>query len=269
MVGTLTVTADQHPARVAFGVSPAPRAGQPVTFTYTGDADPDGALGRWQWDLDGDGSLRDHDAGWVGHQDLREPDDADHPHARHRRQRRAVRHRRAGRDDRGCGAGLRQLGDHGHRGPAGDPGPRCTGLRASASTARSAATATATLRAGGKTIARGSAKAGGTTTIRLRAYSPPPAAARLHRGGTSCAQRCRSPARRQWQRPKAHAQGDGAAPVGIPYDPWGGARRKKHHRGEGVSGGRDAGRFRGRAFRHSFRASFVTPLRAPRGGGPS
>ena len=56
MVGTLTV-ADQHPARVSFGVSPAPRAGQPVTFTYTGAADPDGTLTSWQWDLDGDGSF--------------------------------------------------------------------------------------------------------------------------------------------------------------------------------------------------------------------
>ena len=44
MVGSLTVIADQHPASVSFGVSPSPRAGQPVTFTYTGDADPDGTL---------------------------------------------------------------------------------------------------------------------------------------------------------------------------------------------------------------------------------
>src|SRR3954470_6638050 len=42
MVGQLTVVADQHPAAVSFGVSPSPRAGQPVTFTYTGSADPDG-----------------------------------------------------------------------------------------------------------------------------------------------------------------------------------------------------------------------------------
>ncbi len=57
MVGQITVVADQHPATVSFAVSPAPRAGQPVTFTYTGSADPDGALTSWQWDLDGDGSF--------------------------------------------------------------------------------------------------------------------------------------------------------------------------------------------------------------------
>jgi hypothetical protein len=55
MVGSVTVVADQHPASVSFGVSPSPRAGQPVTFTYTGSADPDGALTSWKWDLDGDG----------------------------------------------------------------------------------------------------------------------------------------------------------------------------------------------------------------------
>ena len=39
-------------------VSPAPSAGQPVTFTYTGsEADPDGSLTSWQWDLDGDGTF--------------------------------------------------------------------------------------------------------------------------------------------------------------------------------------------------------------------
>ena len=58
MVGTLTVVQDQHPAYVSFAVSPAqPVVGQPVTFTYTGSADPDGSLVRWEWDLDGDGSF--------------------------------------------------------------------------------------------------------------------------------------------------------------------------------------------------------------------
>lgn len=56
MVGTVTVVQDQHPAYVSFSASPTqPQAGQPVTFTYTGSADPDGSLGRWEWDLDGDG----------------------------------------------------------------------------------------------------------------------------------------------------------------------------------------------------------------------
>jgi plastocyanin len=58
MVGVVRVVADQHPARVAFSITPAtPAAGQPVTFTYTGDPDPDGTLQRWDWDLDGDGAF--------------------------------------------------------------------------------------------------------------------------------------------------------------------------------------------------------------------
>jgi YD repeat-containing protein len=64
MVGVVRVVADQHPARVAFAVSPTPpTAGQPVTFTYTGDQDPDGALTRWDWDLDGNGSFETSTAG--------------------------------------------------------------------------------------------------------------------------------------------------------------------------------------------------------------
>jgi plastocyanin len=57
MVGELTVVADQHPASLSFSVSPSPTVGQPVTFTYTGSADPDGTLTAWKWDLDGDGSF--------------------------------------------------------------------------------------------------------------------------------------------------------------------------------------------------------------------
>ena len=57
MVGQLTVVADQHPASVSFGVSPAPQSGQPVTFIYTGSPDPDGTLTSWKWDLDGDGAF--------------------------------------------------------------------------------------------------------------------------------------------------------------------------------------------------------------------
>ena len=123
--------------------------------------------------------VRDHDAGRVGHQDLREPDDADRPHARHRRQRRAVRHRRAGRDDRGCGG--RGSGGSGERGDTAAPRAtlvKLTGLKLRFHSSERA-TATATLRAGGKTIARGSAKAG-TTTIRLRLTAA--GRARLHRG---------------------------------------------------------------------------------------
>jgi plastocyanin len=58
MVGVVRVVADQHPARVAFSADPTPAVvGQPITFTYTGDPDPDGSLQRWDWDLDGDGSF--------------------------------------------------------------------------------------------------------------------------------------------------------------------------------------------------------------------
>jgi plastocyanin len=58
MKGVIRVAGDLHPAYVSFSVSPAaPIAGQPVTFTYTGDPDPDGALVRWEWDLDGDGTF--------------------------------------------------------------------------------------------------------------------------------------------------------------------------------------------------------------------
>jgi PKD repeat protein len=57
MTGTLNVIADQHPASVSFAVSASPTAGQPVSFTYTGTADPDGTLTAWKWDLDGDGAF--------------------------------------------------------------------------------------------------------------------------------------------------------------------------------------------------------------------
>ena len=53
MVGVVRVVANQHPATVSFAVSASPRAGQPVTFTYTGSPDPDGTLTAWKWDLDG------------------------------------------------------------------------------------------------------------------------------------------------------------------------------------------------------------------------
>ena len=71
MRGSITVV-DQHPASVSFGVSPSPRAGQPVTFTYTGSADPDGTLTSWKWDLDGDGAVRDDHAHGRRDHDLRD-----------------------------------------------------------------------------------------------------------------------------------------------------------------------------------------------------
>jgi plastocyanin len=58
MKGVITVAGDLHPARVSFSAAPTTATvGQPVTFAYTGDPDPDGTLVRWEWDLDGDGSF--------------------------------------------------------------------------------------------------------------------------------------------------------------------------------------------------------------------
>ncbi len=177
MVGTLTVTADQHPARVSFGVSPAPRAGQPVTFTYTGDADPDGTLTSWQWDLDGDGSFETTTPAGSATKTYASPttltirmraiDDSGEPSATAEQ---AVTIEAAGPGSGGSGT-------------TDTAAPRATLVKLSGLKLRfhssERATATATLRAGGKTIARGSAKAG-TTTIRLRLTAA--GRARLHRG---------------------------------------------------------------------------------------
>jgi plastocyanin len=58
MKGVIRVAGNLHPARVSFSASPTTATvGQPVTFAYTGDPDPDGTLVRWEWDLDGDGSF--------------------------------------------------------------------------------------------------------------------------------------------------------------------------------------------------------------------
>jgi len=176
MVGTLTVVADQHPANVSFTVSPTPRAGQPVTFTYTGDADPDGTLTSWQWDLDGDGSFETTTPAGSATTTYASPatltvrmraiDDSGEPSATAEQ---AVTIAAAGS---GPGGGDRTS-------------PRATlvKLRGLKLTFRSSerASASATLRARGKTIARGSAKAkSGAITIRMRLT----AAGRsiLHRG---------------------------------------------------------------------------------------
>ena len=166
MRGTVRVPGDQHPARVSFAASPAaPQPGEPVTFTYTGDPDPDGTLVRWQWDLDGDGSL----------ETATTTPSATHTYA-----------------SAGAVTVRVQAVDDGHEGSAvaeqvltvalpaaGAPAaatsdttaPRATlvkltGLKLRFHTSERA-TATATLRAGAKTIARGTARAG-ATTIRLR-----------------------------------------------------------------------------------------------------
>jgi plastocyanin len=170
MVGTLTVVADQHPANVSFTVSATPRAGQPVTFTYTGDADPDGTLTSWQWDLDGDGSFETTTPAGSATKTYASPttltvrlraiDDSGEPSAT------AEQAVTIAAEGSGPGAG--------GSGSKDTTAPRASlvklkGLKLSFRSSEKAS-ATATLRARGKTIARGSAKAG-ATTIRLRLTS--------------------------------------------------------------------------------------------------
>ncbi len=165
---------DQHPAVVSFSVNPAaPRAGQPVTFTYTGSADPDGSLVSWQWDLDGDGSFETSTpdgavtktfagAGTVTVR-MRAIDDSGEASDVAAQ---AITIAAAGG---GSGSGA--------SGSADTTAPRATlvKLRGLKLTFRSSerASATATLRARGKTIARGRAKAkNGAIAIRLRLTKP-------------------------------------------------------------------------------------------------
>jgi plastocyanin len=57
MVGRVKVGNDLH-ASPEFTFAPAaPKAGEAVTFTYAGTADPDGTIAQYQWDLDGNGSF--------------------------------------------------------------------------------------------------------------------------------------------------------------------------------------------------------------------
>jgi plastocyanin len=171
MVGSLTVVADQHPATVAFSVSPAaPSVGQPVTFTYTGSADPDGSLVSWQWDLDGDGAFETSTPGGM----------VSNTYAKAG----TVTVRMRAIDDSGeasdvaaqpvtIAAASSGGGGPGSGASSGDTiAPRATliKLRGLKLTFRSSerASATATLRARGKTIARGAAKArNGAIAIRL------------------------------------------------------------------------------------------------------
>jgi PKD repeat protein len=172
MAGSVTVTLDQH-ATVSFGVSPSPRAGQPVTFTYTGSADPDGTLTAWKWDLDGDGSFETTTATGA----------ATTTYATAR----TVTVRMIAVDDSGeDSATAEQLVTIAAGGSAGSGGsgsgnsgstdttaPRATliklrGLKLSFR-ASEKASATATLRARGRTIAKGSAKAkSGAISIRFK-----------------------------------------------------------------------------------------------------
>jgi plastocyanin len=164
---------DQHPAVVSFSVNPAaPRVGQPVSFTYTGSADPDGSLVSWQWDLDGDGSFETSTPAGTVTKTYASPS--------------TVTVRMRAIDDSGeasdvaaqaitiaaAGSGSGGSGS-GASGGADTTAPRATlvKLRGLKLTFRSSerASATAMLRARGKTIARGSAKAkNGAIAIRLR-----------------------------------------------------------------------------------------------------
>jgi plastocyanin len=172
MVGVVHVVADQHPARVSFSAAPAyPSAGQPVTFTYSGDPDPDGTLVRWEWDLDGDGTFEAATPagaatttyarpGTVTVQ-MRAVDDSNEASAAAAQ---AVTIAPAG-GSAGAGGGA--------SGGRDTTAPRATlvKLRGLKLTFRASerASATASLRARGKTVARGSAKAkSGTISIRLR-----------------------------------------------------------------------------------------------------
>jgi plastocyanin len=172
MRGSITVV-DQHPATVSFGVSPSPRAGQPVTFTYTGSADPDGTLTSWKWDLDGDGVFETTTASGVA--------TTTYPTAR------TVTVRMYAIDDSGeasataeqpvtiaaAGSGGSGSPGSGASGSKDTTAPKATLVKLSGLKltfrASEKASATATLRARGRTIASGSARArAGAISVRLK-----------------------------------------------------------------------------------------------------
>jgi plastocyanin len=171
MRGSITVV-DQHPASVSFSVSPSPRVGQPVTFTYTGSADPDGSLTSWQWDLDGDGSFETatpsgvatntYASAGIVNVHMRAVDDSGEPSAVATQ---AVTIAAAGSEGGTSGSG--------NSGSQDTTAPKATlvkvrGLKLTFR-ASEKASATATLRARGKTIAKGSAKAkSGAISLRLK-----------------------------------------------------------------------------------------------------
>ena len=173
MVGQITVVADQHPATVSFGVSPSPSSGQPVTFTYTGSADPDGTLTSWKWDLDGDGAFETTTTAGAA--------TTTYPTAR------TVTVRMYAIDDSGEASATAEQAvtiAAAGSGGSGSPGGGASGsqdttapkatlvkLRGLELTFRASekASATATLRARGKTIAKGSAKAkSGAISLRFK-----------------------------------------------------------------------------------------------------
>jgi hypothetical protein len=172
MRGSVTVV-DQHPATVSFSVSPAtPTAGQPVTYTYTGSADPDGTLTTWRWDLDGDGSFETTTPGGAATTtyatartvtvSMYAVDDSGEPSATVQQ---AVTIAPAG-----AGGGTSGSGNSGGKDTT---APKATLVKLSGLKltfrASERASATASLRARGKTIAKGSAKAkSGAISLRLK-----------------------------------------------------------------------------------------------------
>jgi plastocyanin len=174
MRGSITVV-DKHPAAVSFAVSPSPRAGQPVTFTYTGSADPDGTLTSWKWDLDGDGAFETTTASGAATTTyatartvtvrMYAVDDSGEPSATAEQ---AVTVAAAG-----SGAGGSGSGGSGNSGSQDTTAPKATLVKLSGLKltfrASEKASATATLRARGKTIAKGSAKAkSGAISLRFK-----------------------------------------------------------------------------------------------------
>jgi plastocyanin len=164
MKGVITVAAsgNQHPARVSFSASPTTATvGQPVTFTYTGDPDPDGTLVRWEWDLDGDGSFETSTSSETAAHTYASPGTV------------TVRVRAVDNGNEASAVAEQALTvvAAGSAPSIDRTAPRATKLKLKGLklTFRSSerATASATLRRRGRTLAKGTAKAG-TTTIRLK-----------------------------------------------------------------------------------------------------
>jgi plastocyanin len=156
MRGVIRVAGNQHPAHVAFTVSlAAPAVGQTVTFTYTGYPDPDGTLVRWEWDLDGDGSFETSTATPTATRVYTAPGAL------------TVRMRAVDNGNEPSAVVEQAL----TIAAADTTAPRATRVRLRGLTlsfrSSERATATATLRARGRTLARGTARAG-RTTIKLR-----------------------------------------------------------------------------------------------------
>jgi plastocyanin len=162
MKGVIVVAGDQHPANVSFSVSPAAATvGQPVTFTYTGDPDPDGTLVRWEWDLDGDGSFETASSTPSTTRTYASPGTI------------TVRMRAIdnGNEPSAVASQALSVAAPGGASSVDRTAPAATRLRLKGLTltfrSSERATATATLRRRGKTLAKGTAKAG-RTTIHLR-----------------------------------------------------------------------------------------------------